>query len=96
MKNMIIALSLLLASNILIAQEWEDFDNKSYLGGYYFAVCKVCLQSSYNDDNNGYWACTESKDDVVIQPIYNRGCAKGIWDAFIGKIKDRPSIQPVQ
>jgi len=81
----LLAILLLVSATTVSAQEWENYKDKTYLGGYYFAVCKACLQGSYNDDNNGYWACTASKDDATIQPIYQKGCAKGIWDAFFNK-----------
>ena len=64
------------------AENWKIFDGKTYLGGYYFAVCSYCLDGRYNNDNNGYWACTDS------QQSYEKGCAEGIWDAFFGDAID--------
>ena len=71
-----ILLLLLLLTTSAQAEIWITYDNKSYLGGYYFAVCNICNSGSYNNDL-GYWACTDA------DKVYEKGCAKGIWQAIM-------------
>lgn len=74
MKKLLIGLMLMIATSAY-AEKWIMYDNKSYVGGYYFAVCTVCNAGTYNNDS-GYWACTSESD------TYKKGCAKGIWEAM--------------
>ena len=83
MKKLIIAVALLLSTNVY-SQNWIDFKDKTYVGGYYAAVCNVCIQGRYNDDSNGYWQCTDDRE-VTISPVYQKGCAKAVANAFFGK-----------
>lgn len=63
------------------AQTWNEFENKTYLGGYYAAVCTACLDGTYHDGDVRYWRCDNS------QIPYSQGCAKGILDAILGRIE---------
>jgi len=87
MKYIIAFAIAMLMSTTAVAQNWIDYENKTYLGGYYAAVCNVCIQSRYNNDTNNMWQCTDDKD-ITIQPTYSRGCAKAIFNAMLGKKQD--------
>ena len=75
----VIVLLTLLSVNIAQAETWKEFDNKTYLGGYYAVVCHVCLDGTYHDGDVRYWRCDDS------QKPYTQGCAKGILNAILGR-----------
>ena len=83
MKKILIAVVLMLSVSIANAQTWPQLardGNATYIGGYWFAVSAYCLQTSYTDES-GVWASGRAE-------YYPRGCAKGLWDAITGKIKE--------
>lgn len=70
------------------AQTWEEFYKEgkaTYVGGYYYAVCRACLDGSYQS-YNGYWSCSESNKP------YEQGCASSILKAIVGSTY----VQPVR
>ena len=64
MKKILIvtALTLLIASSVQ-AQNWIEFENKTKGGAVYAALCNACLGGTYNNDNFGYWSCTDAPQD---------------------------------
>jgi len=83
MKKLILAILIALPISVQ-AENWIDYKDKTYLGGYYAAVCNVCINGRYNNDGGRLWHCADDRA-VTIQPVYQRGCAKAVWDAFTAK-----------
>ena len=80
---MIIAMMLILPISVQ-AGDWIDYKDKTYLGGYYAAVCNACISGRYNNDGGSLWHCSDDRE-VTISPVYQKGCAKNIWNAIIAK-----------
>ena len=75
MKSLIATVLLMIATNAN-AQNWITFPHKTKAGAVYAAVCKACIGGSYNNDNSGYWACTDAPEGA------NRACLESIIDAL--------------
>ena len=87
MKTLIFILAMLLTS-VSYGESWIDFKHKTYVGGYYAAICTACIHGRYHNDNNGYWQCDGKERDIPTgMPEDTRSCIKGITDAFFGKEK---------
>ena len=84
MKSIIAAITVLLLNVNAYSTNWIDYKDKTYLGGYYAAVCNMCISGRYNNDGGRLWHCADDRA-VTIQPVYQKGCAKAVWDAFIAK-----------
>ena len=83
MKNLILALLIALPMSVQ-ATDWIDYKHKTYLGGYYAAVCNACINGRYHNDTTNLWRCSDDRE-VTISPVYQKGCAKAVWDAFVAK-----------
>lgn len=80
-KLFMIVLMVLLSVSLAQAETWKEFDNKTYVGGYYAAVCHFCLDGTYNDGDKRYWRCDNSEKP------YTQGCAQGILNAVLGRVE---------
>jgi len=87
MKYIIAFAIAMLVSSSAMAENWIDYKNKTYVGGYYAAVCNICIQGRYQNDTNNMWQCTDDRD-ATTYPTYPKGCAKAIFNAMFNKETD--------
>ena len=85
MKALIFIL-VMLFSSISYAENWTDFKHKTKVGALYAATCLYCNDNGrYNNDENGYWKCTNDNSNMS-SAIYH-GRKEAIFAAIIGRFK---------